>query len=275
MMEKKFYTAKYDRVFKSVLCDEDNPHLLQEFLSRVLKRKIEIVEFLKNELPVRNVSERVKTVDVLVKSDNEYIHIEVNIGTPKYLHIRNFIFFSTIYSMKTKRGDKYDTDTKFIHLDFTYTKTKDKNEDDYTEYYMQSSNGEKYVDNIEIIEYNMDRIMEYWYNEDKKKVNEYKHLIMLDLETKELEKLSEGDDFVEEVNKKVTELNKQETFQSAMTYEEDQKLILNTEKHISFNEGVQERNIEIAKSMLKEKLPLETISKCTNLTIEEINKLID
>jgi len=275
MMEKKFYTAKYDRVFKSVLCDEDNPHLLQEFLSRVLKRKVEIVEFLKNELPVRNASERVKTVDVLVKSDNEYIHIEVNIGTPKYLHIRNFIFFSTIYSMKTKRGDKYDTDTKFIHLDFTYTKTKDKNEDDYTEYYMQSSNGEKYVDNIKIIEYNMDRIMEYWYNEDKKKVNEYKHLIMLDLETKELEKLSEGDDFVEEVNKKVTELNKQETFQSAMTYEEDQKLILNTEKHISFNEGVQERNIEIAKSMLKEKLPLETISKCTNLTIEEINKLID
>ena len=69
MMEKKFYTAKYDRVFKTVLCDEDNPHLLQEFLSRILKKKVEIVEFLKNELPVRNVSERVKTVDVLVKAD--------------------------------------------------------------------------------------------------------------------------------------------------------------------------------------------------------------
>jgi len=31
-MKKKFYTAKYDRVFKTVLCDEENPHLLQEFL---------------------------------------------------------------------------------------------------------------------------------------------------------------------------------------------------------------------------------------------------
>ena len=98
--QKKFYTAKYDRVFKTVLCDEDNPYLLQEFLSRVLKKKVEIVEFLKNELPVRNVLERVKTVDVLVKADGEYIHIEVNIGTPKYLHIRNFVFFSTIYSKK-------------------------------------------------------------------------------------------------------------------------------------------------------------------------------
>ena len=83
-MEKKFYTAKYDRVFKTVLCDEENPHLLQEFLSRILKKKIEIVEFLRNELPVNDVIEKVKTVDVLVKADNEYVHIEINIGTPSY-----------------------------------------------------------------------------------------------------------------------------------------------------------------------------------------------
>ena len=34
---KKFYTAKYDHVFKSVLCYEDNLYLLQEFLSRLSK----------------------------------------------------------------------------------------------------------------------------------------------------------------------------------------------------------------------------------------------
>ena len=109
-MEKKFYTAKYDRVFKTVLCDEDNPHLLQEFLSRVLKKKIEIVEFLRNELLVNDVLDKVKTVDVLVKADNEYIHIEINIGTPSYLHIRNFIYFSTLYSSKVQRGEDYDTE---------------------------------------------------------------------------------------------------------------------------------------------------------------------
>lgn len=292
--QKKFYTAKYDRVFKTVLCDEDNPYLLQEFLSRILKKKVEIIEFLKNELPVRNVLERVKTVDVLVKADSEYIHIEVNIGTPKYLHIRNFIFFSTIYSKKTKRGEKYDTDTKFIHLDFTYSNTEEEHKvkniakEDYIEYYVQSSTGEKYVDNIKIIEYNMDKIMEYWYNKNIQKVNEYKHLIMLDLKTKDLEKLSKGDDFVEEVSKKVTELNEQETFQSAMTYEEDQKLILNTEKHISFNEGIEQgieqgivqgieqgskkEKLDIAKKLLSLNISLDDISKATGLSIEEIKK---
>jgi len=274
-MEKKFYTAKYDRVFKTVLCDEDNPHLLQEFLSRVLKKKIEIVEFLRNELLVNDVLDKVKTVDVLVKADNEYIHIEINIGIPSYLHIRNFIYFSTLYSKKIKRGEKYDQSTKFIHLDFTYNMLDKK--EDYLEYYVQSNNGKKYVDNIKIIEYNMDKIMEYWYNGDIQKVNEYKHLIMLDLETKDLKKMSKGDDFVEEVNKKVTELNERETFQSAMTYEEDQKLILNTEKHISFNEGIEqgakEEKIEIAKSMLDRNMDLSLISDITGLSTDEVIKL--
>ena len=120
---------------------------------------------------------------------------------------------------------------------------------------------------------------------------------MLDLETKGLKKLSEGDGFVGDFEKKLTNLNEQETFQSAMTYEEDQKLILNTEKKISFEEGVSEgitrgisqgitrgithgitqgitqRNEEIAKTMLLKNIDIKTISECTGLTVEEINKL--
>ena len=127
----------------------------------------------------------------------------------------------------------------------------------------------------------MDKIMEYWYNKNIQKVNEYKHLIMLDLETKGLKKLSEGDGFVGDFEKKLTNLNEQETFQSAMTYEEDQKLILNTEKKISFEEGVsqgilkgeKEKQIEIAKAMLLKNIDIKTISECTSLTQEEINKL--
>lgn len=269
--EKKFYTAKYDRVFKTILCNEDDTKLFQEFLSRILKKKVEIVEFLRNELPVNTTLEKVKTVDVLVKVDNDYIHIELNTNYNNYLHIRNYIYFSTLYSNKVKRGEKYDLKTKFLHLDFTYGLGLEKEEK--INYYIQSEVGEKYLENIEIIEYNMDKIMKYWYNEDIQKVNEYKHLIMLDLETDELDKLSKGDDFVKEFNDKITELNEKETFQSAMTYEEDQRLILNTEKSISYNEGMEERNIEIAKSMLNKNINKEIISECTGLSLDEINNL--
>ena len=180
---KKFYTAKYDRVFKTILCDEDNKDLFQEILSRLLKKKVEIIEFLRNELPVQTTLEKVKTVDVLVKVDGEYTHIEINGSSPKYLHIRNFIYFSTFYCKKVQRGEAYDYVTKFIHIDLTYEMNS---EEEYIHYYIQSDKEVKYLENIEIIEYNMDKIMEYWYNKNIQKVNEYKHLIMLDLETKGL-----------------------------------------------------------------------------------------
>lgn len=36
-MEKKFYTTKYDRVFKTIFCDEDNTYLMKTlFVKRIL-----------------------------------------------------------------------------------------------------------------------------------------------------------------------------------------------------------------------------------------------
>ena len=274
-MKDKFYTAKYDRVFKAIFCDEDNKELLREFLSRTLKRKVEIIEFLRNELKVTSTMDKVKVVDVLVKVDDEYLHIELNSNSDRYLHSRNFIYFTNIYSRKIVRNEMYDYKTKFLHIDLTYGMSKKI--DDVSYYYLMDKNSRKYIENIEIIEFNMDKIMNYWYNLDNKKVNEYKHLIMLDLDKTNLKKISKGDDFVEEFEKKVTDLNEQETFKSAMTYEEDQKLIQNTEKRIAYEEGtkqgMEQRNIEIAKNMLNLNLPIESISKITGLDIDTIKEL--
>ena len=139
----------------------------------------------------------------------------------------------------------------------------------------------KYIDNFEILEYNMDKITDYWYNLDMEKVKEYKHLIMLDLEKDDLDKISNGDDFVEAYEDKVTDLNNQETFRSFMSYEEDQELIQNTEKAMAYEEGtkngvsqgIEQRNVEIAKNMLKEKLDIATISRMTGLDADTLEKL--
>lgn len=119
----------------------------------------------------------------------------------------------------------------------------------------------------------MDKIMEYWYNDDEEKIDEYKHLIMLDLEKEGLEKLSEGDDFVKEYEERLNRLNEDETFQSAMTYEEDQELIRNTEKNQAYDNGKLESKIEIAKSLLENNIDINIISNSTGLSIEEINNL--
>ena len=281
--DNKFYTAKFDCVFKTIFCDEDNPSLLKKLLERIFKKKIESIEFLRSELPVVSVVDRSKTVDVLVKVDDEYLHIELNCNYKNYLHTRNFIYFTNIYSRKTVRGKKYDFKTKFIHIDFTYGLSKKI--EDVTHYYVMSNNGKKYIHNFEIIEYNMDKITDYWYNLDMEKVKEYKHLIMLDLEKDDLDKISNGDDFVEAYEDKVTDLNNQETFRSFMSYEEDQELIQNTEKAMAYEEGIsqgisqgieqgsQKKQIEIAKNMLAKKMDISTVSELTGLDADTLKKL--
>ena len=112
---------------------------------------------------------------------------------------------------------------------------------------------------------------------------------MIDLDQNDLEKMSNGDDLVKEYEDKVTDLNNQETFRSFMTYEEDQRLIQNTEKKMAYedgisqgieqgisqgiSQGVEQRNVEIAKNMLKEKLDIATISRMTGLDADTLEKL--
>ncbi len=70
-------------------------------------------------------------------------------------------------------------------------------------------------------------------------------------------------------------------FKAVMCDEEDDRMILNTEKKISFEEGIEQgitkgtltTKLETARKMEEEGLSLELISKITSLTEEEIEKL--
>lgn len=264
----KFYTAKHDRVFKTVFCDSDDLGLLQEFLHRILEIPIDSIELIQPELPVRNTFERVKTVDVLVKTEGKYIHIEINTGFNQYLHCRNFNYFTTYYNIHTKRGEEYDIDTEFIHLDFTYGLSNQY--DIKTEYEIYSQDKQlSYIEKFKIIEFNMDKIMDFWYHEDRLQIEEYKELIMLDLKKKDLKKIKEGDSFMAEFGEKVTKLNESSEFQSWMTAEEDFEWCKKMEHHY----GKKEEKIEIARKMLEKKMELSLIAEITGLKEEEIKKI--
>lgn len=80
--------------------------MLIKFLERILNKKIEELTYLKNELTINYPLEKRKTVDVLVKTENLYIHLELNNGYNDYLHMRNFCYFTNIYSKKNKSWKK-------------------------------------------------------------------------------------------------------------------------------------------------------------------------
>ncbi|MBD9105121.1 hypothetical protein EGW03_01470, partial [bacterium] len=69
----------------------------------------------------------------------------------------------------------------------------------------------------------------------------------------------------------------QETFRSFMSYEEDQELIQNTEKAMAYedgiSQGIEQRNVEIAKNMLAKKMDISTVSELTGLDADTLEKL--
>ena len=97
-----------------------------------------------------------------------------------------------------------------------------------------------------------------------------------------MEKIGKGDKFMEKVNKQVEKLNASEEFMKAVEIENDQELMINSARYEGRlagieqgkHDGIKQTKIETAKSMLKDNMPLETISKYTGLSIEKIQLLI-
>lgn len=75
----------------------------------------------------------------------------------------------------------------------------------------------------------------------------------------------------------VKKVNENSDFFNYMTKEEDEEKCHNTEIKeaidIGKKEGKKERNIEVAKNLLKKKIPMKDIMEITELTEEEIIKL--
>ena len=81
--------------------------------------------------------------------------------------------------------------------------------------------------------------------------------------------------------KELEKVNENPKFREYMSAEEDNKKIENSLKREWMEEGLAEgikegsykRNIEIAKSLLKNKVDIEIITSSTGLSIEELEKL--
>ena len=158
----------------------------------------------------------------------------------------------------------------------------------------------KYIDNLIILEFNIDKIKDECYNGDR----EFNFVAALDLEGKELDKICKGDEYMELFEKEVKRLNKDQKFTEFMSAkrlnkdqkftefmsaEEEAKKLTNTlieeAKDLGVEEGktlgieegktlgTEETTLKIAKNLLNQDVPLDDISKATGLSIAEIKAL--
>ena len=271
-MKKKFFKGTNDNMFKAIFTPKKNRELLKEFIKRslrtVLNSDLEDLVVLSSEIAKTNVHIKGKTVDVLAETKKEILNIELNNSYYPSLHNRNASYIFSKYSEEVKVSETYNKMKMFIQINLTKGLSKDYPSLDIYTLKGEKTN-KKYIDNLIILEFNIDKIKDECYNGNK----EFNFVAALDLEGEELDKICEGDKYMELFEKEVKRLNQNQKFTEFMSAKEEEEKLKKTLIEDAIQKGEMKKQMEIAKNLFKQKVPLDIISKSTGLSISEIEAL--
>ena len=129
------------------------------------------------------------------------------------------------------------------------------------------------TDYIKIYNIGIDKYIKNYYNNGKKFTKGEDLIIMLDLDKKELEELSEKSDIVDNFKEDVIKANEDEFVVEWISREEEQKQYEEVMYEKGITQGIEQNKQDNARKMLELNMDLDVISKITGLTIKQINDL--
>ena len=283
---KKVLPGITDVLFKRIMTShKDYLGLILENVIPIGKKEIEEKgEFLNMELPPSHISLKNSRMDLLLKIDNYYINLEANTSLGDSLLIRNEAHLAGVVYNEYSRKEKRTLEEILYQVAFHKTKRLSDSLVVKLKWWDPILNvGD---DNIIKVEINLEFVNNKYYN--KEKLSRYeKALLLLVLENEEeIIELIKGDEILENVGYDIISYARAKeivtAYENAMIEENcrnnlarEEGLEQGIEQGIEqgMKQGAEQNRIEVAKAMIQEKLPIETISKCTGLTEEEIENI--
>jgi len=289
MIEAKIMKLVSDSIFKSVMSNINCRKALCLFISEVCninyKDLIDNIFVTNSEHMIIKINEKRKRSDLIVESGNYVFILEMNSG--KYydgLFIKNYCYANEVNLRSIEIGMDYSKSKEIylINIDEFDSFKCNSLVVDFPRYNKENN----VLERINIHDKHV--ILE---NVDKDKYNKYSDTfirlikIMTCDEKSKLLELSKGDDILENVTKKIIDLQEEVNTIGLYDYEERQQMILNTVKSSALNEGHQQGHKQglsegskktqnsIAKNLLKLGMRIEEISKATGLSINQIKML--
>lgn len=273
----------YDRAFKSTFKTNQNilKHILNASLPITISKEDKI-SLLDSEMPIINKKEHEQIVDIFVVINNTiYVDIEMNRSKFENVFERNTKYKNRMSNVIFEKGENLkELKTKYLYqLNLNASPNEEILEDTVVMYGLNTN--KIYSSKESVIIKSLERYCDLYYNgvRDKKVIwltiltarnfSELYELASQILDEEELKKLMEAsinmskDGFVLHAWQK-------EKMDALVKYNEIEEA---TNKGKA--EGIKENTIEIAKKLLKENIDVETISKTTGLTKEDIQKLIE
>lgn len=267
------FPGTYDHVFKSVIEDDNLKDFTAFVVGRTIGRSIDedSIIFINPEYTKDNILDKGNITDVLMLANGgDRISLEMNRSNDNKLIKRNksHLFEGMVKTINVSFKDGIDH--YFMQICFDNFSVKNKLISTYKLTDLEDGLVDEENENFVKYRINLAKIYKKYYTLDEELTRFEKALAILSFnKIKDLRKLSEGDEMLMRVVKKIEEL----------TDDPDMVQYIDVEKGMEYGhkldiqQAVEENTIETARKMLDEKLDINLISKITGMSKEEIEKL--
>ena len=292
----------FDDIFKVVFGTEENADITAYLVSLLLKIPYEKVKGKIVFKSVNNTKNRTKE-----KNSEKDIVFLVDTSIPMKLNLemnrtdtieqeiidRNVYYLSNLFGSGLKVKDEYKDLKTTIQYNFNLDYVDKLGEELIDEYLYRNIRGNVLTEKSKIVHLNIKKMAELWYSNEYKKFKEISPILfglsalILETDKEKFENLVDDikidKSIKEQLERIVMDLNiDDELVTKYYDLEEERKKLNNAvQERIARenflegkSEGMHEKQREIVLEMYKENLSIETISKCTKLSVEEIDKLI-
>ena len=271
-----------DTMLKAMFQNENRIKYSAKFLSYFIDVEYEDILnnicLAKNELDKNNENDKGERCDYVALLSDTSLNIEVNNNSSLEVLERNMEYAHRLYSKKIRRGEENYQYTQVIQFNlnnFAF-KGNDKIVDIYT---VTNDDNIGLSNKLIFVQIYVPNLRKKWYTKGMKSLSEEEKYILALVEM-DLDKLNDlgGENIMDEYVKEAEEVS----FEGGVGEAYDKEWALRDQgyrdglsqgKAEGISEGKSERNIEIAKNLLKNKVDISIIASSTGLSEEEINSL--
>ena len=283
------FPGTYDHVFKSVIEDDNLKDFTAFVVGRTIGRSIDedSIIFINPEYTKDNILDKGNVTDVLMLANGgDRISLEMNKSNDNKLIKRNksHLFEGMVKTINVSFKDGIDY--YFIQICFDNFSLKDKLISTYKLTDLDDGIVDEENENFVKYRINLAKIYKKYYTLDEELTRFEKALAILSFnKIKDLRKLSEGDEMLMRVVKKIEELTDDPDMVQYIDVEKGmeyghkldiQQAVEKAEKKTAKEVAIEtekKTKVETARKMLDEKLDINLISKITGMSKEEIEKL--
>ena len=236
------------------------------------------------EHKISNALERKKVSDFIFKLPGYIINLECNRGYWDGLIERNDAYFGKIKGELLSKGEEYSKKIKVIQINFDIFDNFEEclGKENISKFYMKNNENIIETETSEKIHIDMMKSYNKYLNEEElTKLDKELVILMLD-DYLEIKKIAKGDEELMEVAKRLYELT--DNIDNIGLYDpekrrkEEEALKIEYHSNIAREEGIEqgakEKEKSIAKSLLKDGLPITKVCKYTGLSKKQVSMLM-